>query len=286
MLLLTPWLASMRPVLEEYRSLQEPTVISDVAATIVCSSDLSSSPFLLASRSMPPHDDGWRVEAWRESPLDALEDGGTLVVNGAAETMPKLAKVALAAIDELDIPSSINCYATRAGHVAAPPHSDSQDIVAIQCEGSQRWKVWRGGSEMTDVGKREPWIPRGPPYLDVVLEAGDAIYVPLGWPHATDTFDSPHETTSLHATLGLDTVVFGLPRHRPQTEDEEWRRVLEAQRKLYAVDEGMTSWEQSSADWARRYRKFALDLVQDKDDSFREAVQAAVDVYVTKKLAR
>lgn len=284
MILLSASLAWMRPVLQEYWTLQEPVVISgDGGSEVVCRlEDLSKSPFLLASRSMPPHDDGWSVEAWRRAPLDALEDGGTLVVNGAAETMPKLAKLAVAAIDELDLPSSINCYATRAGHVAAPPHSDSQDIVALQCAGTQRWRVWRGGDETRDVGKAERFVPREPPVLDVVLRVGDALYVPLGWPHATDTFDST--ATSLHATLGLDTVVFGLPRQRPTAQGEEWQRVLDAQRKLYAVDETATSKKESSEDWARRYRTFALDLVDDKDESFREAVSAAVDVYVNKKL--
>jgi len=57
------------------------------------------------------------------------------------------------------------------------------------------------------------------PILDIVMEAGDVLYVPTGFPHTTDTVqgttntsadDGNATTTSVHLTMGLDTHVFGL----------------------------------------------------------------------------
>ena len=48
----------------------------------------------------------------------------------------------------------------------------------------------------------------GEPVLDVTLEPGDVLYVPLGWVHATSTADSAER--SCHATLGVDTYFYGL----------------------------------------------------------------------------
>ena len=44
--------------------------------------------------------------------------------------------------------------------------------------------------------------------LDVTLQPGDVLYVPLGWVHATSTADSAER--SCHATLGVDTYFYGL----------------------------------------------------------------------------
>ena len=40
----------------------------------------------------------------------------------------------------------------------------------------------------------------GEPVLDVTLQPGDVLYVPLGWIHATSTAES--DERSCHATLG------------------------------------------------------------------------------------
>ena len=48
----------------------------------------------------------------------------------------------------------------------------------------------------------------GEPVLDVTLEPGDVLYVPLGWVHATSTAESAER--SCHATLGVDTYFYGL----------------------------------------------------------------------------
>ena len=173
--------------------------------------------FLSARRGFPRADDGWETEPFqiRRGTREALEDRGTLILNGVAETVPACARCALAALDVFKAPASLNCYATGPHvDVAAPPHSDAQGIVVLQTVGAQRWRVWDArpfhAAELNAVltaGKGAP-LTLGAPVLDVLLEVGDALYAPAGWPHATATL----EDTSVHLTLGLDHAIFGLDR--------------------------------------------------------------------------
>ena len=68
-------------------------------------------------------------------------------------------------------------------------------------------------------GKRGDLITQqelGQPMVDVVLSAGDVLYVPAGFPHTTDTRgginddDFVFSDTSVHLTVGIDTNVWGL----------------------------------------------------------------------------
>ncbi|KAH8070440.1 hypothetical protein JL721_5212 [Aureococcus anophagefferens] len=197
-----------------------PAAAPEVASLSLAHFDdhVDAGGFLGASRSAPSADSGWAVGGYRAADglARALDDGGTLVLNGASDTVPALASLALASLDALALPSTINGYATRAGEpVAAPPHADFQEVVCLQCTGRQRWRAWRPPKPLGDalgaalaLGKGpEPLRPDalGAPALDVVVEPGDAVYVPAGWPHATDTL-----------LLGADLPA--LPGELPESE--------------------------------------------------------------------
>ena len=178
---------------------------------------VNSGGFLSARRGAPSALNGWETESFqmRSGTTKALEDHGTLILNGVAESMPECARCALAALDAFEAPCSINCYATGPNAaVAAPPHADAQGVLVLQTCGSQRWRVWDArpfrASELNSAltaGKGAP-LELGEPHLDVVLTEGDALYAPAGWPHATSTL----EDASVHLTLGLDHAIFGLDR--------------------------------------------------------------------------
>jgi hypothetical protein len=178
---------------------------------------VNSGGFLSARRGAPCADYGWETQPFqmRSGTAKALEQQGTLILNGVAESMPECARCALAALDAFEAPCSLNCYATGPGtKVAAPPHADAQGVLVLQTCGTQRWRVWDArpfrASELNEAltaGKGAP-LKLGAPFLDVLLEEGDALYAPAGWPHATSTL----EDGSVHLTLGLDHAIFGLDR--------------------------------------------------------------------------
>ena len=219
------WDATWRRIVPKVeQSWSEASVMRDVAPEAIGSVTLetldahvSSGGFLSARRGAPSAHSGWETESFqmRSGTAKALEQQGTLILNGVAESVPECARCALAALDAFEAPASLNCYATGPDtKVAAPPHADAQGVLVLQTCGSQRWRVWDGrpfrASELNTkltAGKGSA-LTLGEPHLDVVLKEGDALYAPAGWPHATST----EEDASVHLTLGLDHAIFGLDR--------------------------------------------------------------------------
>jgi hypothetical protein len=219
------WDAAWRRIVPKVeKTWSEAAIMRDVApeaigsvTTATLDAHVNSGGFLSARRGAPSAEYGWETEPFqmRSGTTKALEDRGTLILNGVAESMPECARCALAALDAFEAPVSINCYATGPrATVAAPPHADAQGVLVLQTCGSQRWRVWDArpfrASELNTkltAGKGAP-LTLGEPFLDVVLTEGDALYAPAGWPHATSTL----EDGSVHLTLGLDHAIFGLDR--------------------------------------------------------------------------
>ena len=219
------WDAAWRRIVPKLeKTWSEASILRDVApeaigavTTATLDAHVQGGGFLSARRGAPSALNGWETESFpmRSGTAKALEQQGTLILNGVAESMPECARCALAALDAFEAPCSINCYATGPNAaVAAPPHADAQGVLVLQTCGSQRWRVWDArpfrASELNTkltAGKGSA-LTLGEPYLDVVLKEGDALYAPAGWPHATST----SEDASVHLTLGLDHAIFGLDR--------------------------------------------------------------------------
>ncbi|EKX40095.1 hypothetical protein GUITHDRAFT_143042 [Guillardia theta CCMP2712] len=104
---------------------------------------------------------------------------------------------------------------------SAPLHTDKQDVIAIQAQGSKRWRIYMPPHPANKV-MQDPFT-RGKgndvltfeeleePLLDVVLEPGQMLYVPAGYPHVTDTVNGVKtKEESIHLTLGVDTHVWDL----------------------------------------------------------------------------
>ncbi|KAJ1451587.1 cupin superfamily protein-domain-containing protein [Pelagophyceae sp. CCMP2097] len=158
----------------------------------------------------------------------AIANAATVVLNSADANVPALASLSVAALDAFRLPVCVNVYTTGAGaQTSAPPHTDKQRVLVLQCEGNKRWRVYPPaklavGTEPLARGKGEDllaWAELAEPLIDCVLRPGDVLYIPAGFPHATETVScyedtAPAETdlprASLHLTLGVDTHIWGL----------------------------------------------------------------------------
>lgn len=183
----------------------------------------------------PIKDDPARKTTWKEV-KDALE-GGTIYFNSAGSFWPSLGALCRLTNYAFGLPTNINIYITPPGSVlSVPPHTDRQDVLVFQTEGSKRWRVFYPpkrikGKDPLNRGKGGDVLDvkdLGKPILDVVLRNGDVMYVPAGFPHTTDTatvvddesVPAPVEEdddskklfddTSVHLTMGLDTHVWAL----------------------------------------------------------------------------
>lgn len=82
-------------------------------------------------------------------------------------------------------------------------HWDTRDVFAIQLIGRKRWIVYKPSLEAPlytqqsiDVEDRYPCPSE--PYMDIVLEPGDMLYLPRGWWHNPLPLGEP----SFHLSLG------------------------------------------------------------------------------------
>ena len=91
-------------------------------------------------------------------------------------------------------PVQVNAYVTPRSSRGLGLHADGHDVFVLQVHGRKRWEVYRPGPG------RDPSAP-GERLLDVTLEPGDCLYVPLGFPHAVWT----EQSASAHLTVGVLT---------------------------------------------------------------------------------
>ena len=117
----------------------------------------------------------------------------------------RLARAAEAAFTAAGVPLAhrigSHLYLTPAHSTGFTPHYDSHDVVVVQVAGAKRWKVY-GAREEFPVAMQMGDVPRDqlPPLRhDVLLEAGQILYIPRGIFHEALSEDQ----FSVHVTLDI-----------------------------------------------------------------------------------
>ncbi len=88
-------------------------------------------------------------------------------------------------------------FATPHGGVGA--HIDNYDVFIIQGEGQRHWTVGdKGQYAAKNNDPTTPLIEGFEPIIDVVLEKGDMLYIPPGYPHQGQTL-----TTAMSYSIGF-----------------------------------------------------------------------------------
>ncbi|WP_405094011.1 cupin domain-containing protein [Micromonospora sp. NBC_01392] len=141
-----------------------------------------------------------------EKVLALYADGATLVLQGLHRTWPAIVDLARDLGAALAQPLQVNAYLTPAGSQGFATHYDTHDVFVLQVDGRKHWRIHP--PVLADPLERQPWGGRadevaatadGRPALDVVLEPGDALYLPRGWLHSAQA----QESSSLHLTVGI-----------------------------------------------------------------------------------
>lgn len=92
------------------------------------------------------------------------------------------------------------------------PHRDASHVLALQLEGRKEWQLYAGSQQVrADAGLD---VDAAHPTHTFVLEPGDVLYLPHGWPHDAVARDGD----SLHLTFTLteptpDDLLEALGRH-------------------------------------------------------------------------
>ena len=151
-----------------------------------------------------------------ERVADEFANGATLVLQALQLYWPAAALYCRDLEKLLGCPVQANAYHTPADARGFAVHHDTHDVFILQVAGRKRWRVYEPVLELPLKDQR--WSPElgdpGEPIQDLVLEAGDTLYLPRGWPHEATT----SEDESLHLTIGM----------HPQTRLEALRSALES----------------------------------------------------------
>lgn len=137
--------------------------------------------------------------------LEHYAGGASVVLQGLQFSDRVFAELSTNLALELDLPVQVNAYLTPPAEQSLDVHFDFHDVVIAQLAGRKRWRVW------TPLPRSERPVRRGPPVaqptldelgaptLDKVVQPGDTLTVPRGFPHLAETVDEE----SVHLTIGL-----------------------------------------------------------------------------------
>ena len=137
--------------------------------------------------------------------LEHYAAGATVVLQGLQFSDPVFAELSTNLALELDHPVQVNAYLTPPAERGLDVHFDFHDVIVVQLAGRKRWRVWQPLPRSARPVKRGPATAQpsvdelGDALLDRVLERGDCLAVPRGFPHAAESVDSE----SAHLTIGI-----------------------------------------------------------------------------------
>ena len=134
--------------------------------------------------------------------LRRFDAGASLVASQFHETHPPLGRFCRG-LEKLFLHGcQTNIYLTPPRAQGFRSHFDTHDVLVLQVSGQKRWRVW-DGQRVENPTRRTPWPgnlpPDGEPHV-IVMEPGDALYIPRGVMH--DAATEPG-APSLHITVGL-----------------------------------------------------------------------------------
>ena len=132
-----------------------------------------------------------------------FSNGYTVVLDGVEKYIRAIATLARSIEVELNFPVQVNAYITPPESSGLLPHYDDHDVLILQLQGSKTWHLYVGADrrprEIQRDGDKAVELASLPAPTDLLLEAGDLLYVPRGRVHAAET----HAEQSIHLTAGI-----------------------------------------------------------------------------------
>ena len=150
-------------------------------------------------------DVSWRPPFTRTADVTRVlaewEAGATIVLQALHVNWQPLAVFCRLLEGALGRPVQVNSYSTPRGSQGFAVHHDTHDVLVLQVAGEKRWRLYDPLLELplkhqrysTSLGEH------GEATDELVLRAGDTLYLPRGWLHEAETSD----TDSLHLTIGI-----------------------------------------------------------------------------------
>lgn len=143
-----------------------------------------------------------------------LHQGATIVLNRLDVFSDFTRDICMQIAQYAGIQTAANAYASFGAEAATPAHWDTHDVFAVQLVGRKNWRLYKPTHELPISSQQSTGhdaLIGATPSLEVVLEAGDILYVPRGWWHVVepaDSSDTVHLAVGVHAPLFVDYVLW------------------------------------------------------------------------------
>ncbi len=138
----------------------------------------------------------------RSDALAALvAEGVSFILHRIDDEVPAIGRLADSVERRLGHAVWVNAYITHGSGGALPPHYDDHDVLVLQVHGKKRW-FGHGTPEPSPIARSPDGHEFGPARWDLLLEPGDALFVPRGEVHHTEVDGD----LSVHLTLAIDTL--------------------------------------------------------------------------------
>ncbi|MEU1281108.1 cupin domain-containing protein [Streptomyces sp. NPDC005805] len=199
-----------------------------------------------------------------------LADGATLVLDPIDELHPGVGALAQELERQLRTGVQVNAYASWTPEEGFGVHWDDHDVLVLQLDGAKRWRIHgptRQAPLHRDTDVPEP--PPGEPLVELVLNAGDMLYLPRGWWHAVAASEGVH---SLHLTCGMQTTT-GADLLQWLSEDLRREATVRSELPRFGTDEERADFLRSLGDLVRK--EFEDGTLLDRFLSVRDATERA-----------
>jgi lysine-specific demethylase/histidyl-hydroxylase NO66 len=130
----------------------------------------------------------------------AMAAGGTLVMEELQTFSAEVGAFAALLARQTGYRTDCAAFLTPAHSRGCDPHIDPVSIFLLQIEGAKRWRISRI-RERWPNGIEKERMEGAQQVLDVVLHAGDCLYLPRGFVHVGETTES----ASVHLSISMST---------------------------------------------------------------------------------
>jgi ribosomal protein L16 Arg81 hydroxylase len=158
--------------------------------------------------------------------VSAIKDGATVSLDRVEDFDPDVRALVAGLEADLGERVKVHAYLSQRDHRGLIPHYDTHDVFVLQVEGRKHWRVYEPTIE-SPLRQTRPPREACPevPYLDVLLEPGDTLYLPRGHWHEALAVDgeSLHLSTGVHPKTGVDFVRWLAER---MAQDSRFRKAI------------------------------------------------------------
>ncbi|GAA3522333.1 hypothetical protein GCM10022393_41090 [Aquimarina addita] len=131
----------------------------------------------------------------------AYADGHTIVIHEVQRYWKPIQRLCQSLQKEFNFRTLGELFLTPKNQKALSPHYDAHDVFVVQLQGTKHWTLYDEEYQTPLVDSFQPVFDRNQlkNKREIMLKAGDVLFIPRGVPHEAMTMDE----SSLHLSIGV-----------------------------------------------------------------------------------